>query len=86
MEYNLSNLTNTMFWNNLNIIDNVIIDNLECPNVDRSLFGNLQFKDGTVFIIGDSTGIKVQSRVESLGLKYDILRQKILIFSPKIFF
>ena len=68
-----SNLTNTMFWNNFNIKDNVIVDNLECPNVDRSLFGNLQFKDGTVFIIGDSTGIKVQSRVESLGLKYDIL-------------
>lgn len=68
-----SNLTNTMFWNNLNIRDNVIVDNLECPNVDRSLFGNLQFKDGTVFIIGDSTGIKVQSKVKSLGLKYDII-------------
>ena len=68
-----SNLTNTMFWNNLNIENNVIVDALLCPNVEKSLVGNLSFKDGTVFIIGDSTGEKVKRQVSSLGLEYDIV-------------
>ncbi len=68
-----SNLTNTMFWNNLNIENNVIVDALLCPNVEKSLIGNLSFKDGTVFIIGDSTGEKVKRQVSSLGLEYDIV-------------
>jgi len=68
-----SNLTNTMFWNNFNIKNNIIVDNLECPNVDRCLIGNLSFKDGTVFVVGDSTGDKVQKIVKSLNLKYGII-------------
>ena len=68
-----SNLTNTMFWNNFNIVDNVIVDNLECPNVDRCLIGNLSFKDGTVFIVGDSTRKPVWKKIEKLGIKYDII-------------
>tara|TARA_Y100000592_G_scaffold8090_1_gene11383 strand:- start:7452 stop:8078 length:627 start_codon:yes stop_codon:yes gene_type:complete len=68
-----SNLTNTMFWNNLNIANNVIVDALLCPNVEKSLVGNLSFKDGTVFIIGDSTGEKVKRQVNTLGIYYDIV-------------
>ena len=67
-----SNLTNTMFWNNFNIENNIIVDALLCPNVEKSLVGNLSFKDGTVFIIGDSTGEKVKRQVSNLGLEYDI--------------
>ena len=44
-----SNLTNTIFWNNFSINENIIIDNLECPNVEKCLVGNLSFKDGTIF-------------------------------------
>ena len=34
-----SNLTNTMFWNNFNIENNIIVDALLCPNVEKSLVG-----------------------------------------------
>jgi hypothetical protein len=68
-----SNLTNTMFWNKFSIGNNVIIDALKCPNIEKSLVGNLSFKDGTVFIIGDSTGEKVKRQVQRLGIEYDII-------------
>ena len=64
-----SNLTNTMFWNNFSIGNNVIIDALKCPNIEKSLVGNLSFKDGTVFIIGDSTGEKVKTQNPSQNVK-----------------
>jgi hypothetical protein len=68
-----SNLTNTMFWNNFNIQNNVIVDALLCPNVDRCLVGNLQFKEGTTFIVGDSTNDKVQNNVRRLDILYDLV-------------
>lgn len=68
-----SNLTNTMFWNNFKVQNNVIVDALLCPNVEKSLFGNLQFKPGTVFIIGDSTSSDVQTKVSKLELQYDLV-------------
>jgi len=68
-----SNLTNTMFWNNFRVANNVIIDALMCPNIEKSLVGNLQFKPGTVFIIGDSTNSDVQDKVSKLGFEYDLV-------------
>ena len=39
-----SNLTNSMIWNSLNVKENIILDNLECPGTAESLVGNLSFK------------------------------------------
>ena len=68
-----SNLTNSMIWNNLNIKENIIIDNLECPNIAESLVGNLSFKQNTVLMVGDSTQDGIKEKVEGLGYKYDLM-------------
>ena len=68
-----SNLTNSMIWNSLNIKENVILDNLECPYTAESLVGNLSFKQNTVLIIGDSTQESIKEKVEFLGYKYNLM-------------
>jgi len=68
-----SNLTNSMIWNSLNIKENIIIDNLECPNIAEPLVGNLSFKQNTVLIVGDSTQDSIKEKVEGLGYKYDLM-------------
>ena len=68
-----SNLTNSMIWNSLNIKENIILDNLECPYTAESLVGNLSFKQNTVLIVGDSTQDTVKEKVESLGYKYNLM-------------
>jgi|TARA_Y100000310_G_C20556594_1_gene750873 hypothetical protein len=68
-----SNLTNSMFWNHLNIVENIMVDNLECPGVAKSLWGNLSYKQNSVLLVGDSTSDKIHSKVSSLDLKYDII-------------
>ena len=67
-----SNLTNTMFWNNLNIDNNVIVD-VYYVQMWKIIVETYLLKDGTVFIIGDSVGEKVKRQVSSLGLEYDIV-------------
>ena len=68
-----SNLTNTMIWNNLNIQENVIIDNLECPGIAESLVGNLTFKPNTTLFIGSSLDNRIQAKVAQLGIKFDLM-------------
>ena len=68
-----SNLTNSMIWNSLNIKENVIIDNLECPNIAESLVGNLAFKQNTVLIVGDSTQNSIKEKVQALQYKYNLM-------------
>ena len=68
-----TNLTNTMLWDNLQIKNNVILDNLECPNVEKSLFGNLKFKSGTIFIIGNSNDVDIINKTTNLNIKYDLI-------------
>ena len=68
-----SNLTNSMIWNSLNIKENIILDNLECPYTAESLVGNLSFKQNTVLIIGDSTQEEIKNKVDNLGYKYDLM-------------
>ena len=68
-----SNLTNSMIWNSLNIKENVILDNLECPYTAESLVGNLSFKQNTVLIVGDSTQESIKEKVEFLGYKYNLM-------------
>ena len=68
-----SGLTNSMIWNNLNIEENVILDNLECPGIAESLIGNLSFKPNTTFLIGDSTDNRLKTKVKNLGYKYDLM-------------
>ena len=68
-----SNLTNSMIWNSLNIKENIILDNLECPGTSESLVGNLSFKPNTVLIIGDSTDISIKTKVKNLRLTYDLM-------------
>ena len=62
-----SNLTNSMIWNSLNIKENIILDNLECPGTSESLVGNLSFKQNTVLIVGDSTQDNIKEKVSWLG-------------------
>ena len=68
-----SNLTNSMFWNHLNLVENVIVDNLECPGVAETLWGNLSYKPGTMLLVGDSTSAKIQDNVSSLDMKYYLI-------------
>ena len=68
-----SNLTNSMLWNSLNIKENIIIDNLECPYTAEPLVGNLSFKQNTVLIIGDSTHKKIKKKIKNLKYKYDLM-------------
>jgi predicted O-methyltransferase YrrM len=68
-----SNLTNSMIWNSLNIKENVILDNLECPYTAESLVGNLSFKQNTILIVGDSTQESIKEKVEFLGYKYNLM-------------
>lgn len=68
-----SNLTNSMIWNNLKIKENIIIDNLECPGIAKTLAGNLSFKQNTVLIVGDSTRDDVKSKVKNLGYSYNLM-------------
>jgi len=68
-----SNLTNSMIWNNLNIAENIILDNLECPGIAESLTSNLSFKQNTVLIVGDSTNIDIKTKVKNLGYSYDLM-------------
>ena len=68
-----SNLANTIFWNNFCIENNIIIDALVCCNIEKSLVGNLKYKPGTVFIVGDSTSSNVQNKVSKLKLEYDLI-------------
>ena len=68
-----SNLTNSMIWNSLNIKENIILDNLECPGTSESLVGNLSFKQNTVLIVGDSTQDSVKEKVNFLGYKYNLM-------------
>ena len=68
-----SNLTNSMIWNSLNIKENVILDNLECPYTAESLVGNLSFKQNTVLIVGDSTQDSIKEKVNWLGYKYNLM-------------
>ena len=65
-----SNLTNSMIWNSLNVKENIILDNLECPGTAESLVGNLSFKQNTVLIVGDSTQDSVKEKVNFLGYKF----------------
>ena len=68
-----SNLTNSMIWNSLNVKENIILDNLECPGTAESLVGNLSFKQNTVLIVGDSTQDSVKEKVNFLGYKYNLM-------------
>ena len=68
-----SNLTNSMIWNSLNIKENIILDNLECPYTAESLVGNLSFKQNTVLIVGDSTQDTIKEKVEALGYQYNLM-------------
>tara|TARA_R110002167_G_scaffold91897_3_gene247056 strand:- start:1907 stop:2584 length:678 start_codon:yes stop_codon:yes gene_type:complete len=68
-----SNLTNSMIWNSLNIKENIILDNLECPGTSESLVGNLSFKQNTVLIVGDSTQDSIREKVNRLGYKYNLM-------------
>ena len=68
-----SNLTNSMIWNSLNVKENIILDNLECPGTAESLVGNLSFKQNTVLIVGDSTQDSVKEKVNWLGYKYNLM-------------
>ncbi|MAH43381.1 hypothetical protein CL614_06745 [archaeon] len=68
-----SNLANTMLWNNLNIDKNIILDNLCCTNSEKSLVRNLAFKNGTIFIVGDSTSNKVKENFSRLDFKLDLI-------------
>jgi|TARA_R110001583_G_scaffold109528_2_gene258267 predicted O-methyltransferase YrrM len=68
-----SNLTNSMIWNSLNIKENIILDNLECPYTAESLVGNLSFKQNTVLIVGDSTQDTIKEKVEALGYEYNLM-------------
>ena len=68
-----SNLTNSMIWNNLNIKENIIIDNLECPNIAESLVGNLSFKQNSVLIVGDSTENNIKQKIDLFGYKYELM-------------
>ena len=68
-----SNLTNSMIWNSLNIKENIILDNLECPGTSESLVGNLSFKQNTVLIVGDSTQDNINEKVNFLGYKYNLM-------------
>ena len=68
-----SNLTNSMIWNSLNVVENVIIDNLECPYTAESLVGNLSFKQNTVLIIGDSTQDNIKEKINQLGYKFNLM-------------
>ena len=68
-----SNLTNSMIWNSLNIKENIILDNLECPYTAESLVGNLSFKQNTVLIVGDSTQDSIREKVNRLGYKYNLM-------------
>jgi predicted O-methyltransferase YrrM len=68
-----SNLTNSMIWNSLNIKENIILDNLECPYTAESLVGNLSFKQNTVLIVGDSTQEEIKDKVNNLGYKYNLM-------------
>ena len=68
-----SNLTNSMIWNSLNIKENIILDNLECPYTAESLVGNLSFKQNTILIVGDSTQDTIKEKVELLGYKYNLM-------------
>ena len=68
-----SNLTNSMIWNNLNISENIILDNLECPGIAESLASNLSFKQNSILIVGDSTDSKIKNKVKNLGYKYNLM-------------
>ncbi len=68
-----SNLTNSMIWNNLKIQENIIIDNLECPNIAESLVGNLSFKQNSVLIVGDSTKNNIKQKIDLFGYKYELM-------------
>lgn len=68
-----SNLTNSMLWNNLNIKENIIIDNLECPGIAESLTSNLSFKQNTVLIVGNSTHDSIKEKVKNLNYKYNLM-------------
>lgn len=68
-----SGLTNSMIWNILNVEENIMLDNLECPGIFETMAGNLSFKQNSVLIIGDSTSQKVQEKVGRLQMKYDLM-------------
>ena len=68
-----ANLVNSLFWNYLTLKENVIIDNLMLGGVAESLVGNLSYKMGTVFMIGDSTSENIHAKVKCLNMQYDII-------------
>lgn len=68
-----ANLVNSLFYNELKIKQNVIIDNLMLNGISECLLGNLSYKQNSVFLIGNTNSDLIKETFKNISFKYDIM-------------